>query len=48
MIPRKKDPDETPDAVISPIEEECDICQEIEGDCCAEIFDSKNDKKTAR
>jgi len=48
MIPRKKDPDRTPDTVTSQAEEECDICQEIEEDCCEETLDSKNDKKTAR
>lgn len=48
MIPHKKDPGQTPDTITSPVEEECDICQEIEGDCCAETVDSKNDKKTVK
>ncbi|MCG9968116.1 hypothetical protein L9W92_08645 [Pelotomaculum terephthalicicum JT] len=48
MIPRKKNHGQTPDPVTSPADEECDICQEIEEDCCADAFVSKNDKKSTK
>jgi len=46
VIPRKKDPSQTPETITSPVEEECNICQETEGECCSETFVSKNEKKT--
>jgi len=46
MIPRKKDPNQTPDPITSPVEEECEICQEAEGECCSETPVSKNNKNT--